>query len=119
METLTKAEEKVMQQLWKLKKAFVKDIISQLKEPKPNYNTVSTIIRILEKKGFVEHKAYGKTYEYSPKVSKSTYKKFLFKRMLGDYFENSYENVFSFLIKEEKLSDKEIEEIKKMIEKDD
>ncbi len=118
METLTKAEEKVMHILWSLKKGFVKDIIAGMKAPKPNYNTVSTIIRILEKKGFVGHKAYGKTYEYSSLISKSGYKKFVFKRMLKDYFENSYENVFSFLIKEEKLSKEEIEEIKKMIDKE-
>jgi predicted transcriptional regulator len=116
METLTKAEEKVMHLLWAQEKAFVKDIIEQMEEPKPNYNTVSTIIRILEKKGFVDHESYGKTHQYFPIVAKAAYKKYLVKKMVKDYFENSYENVDSFLIKDEKLSDKEIDELRKMID---
>jgi predicted transcriptional regulator len=117
METLTKAEEKVMHLLWQTNKAFVKDLIDKMDEPKPNYNTVSTIIRILEKKEFVGHESFGKTYQYFPLISKAAYKKFLVKKMVSDYFENSYENVVSFLIKDEHLSDKEIEEIKKLMNK--
>ena len=70
MKELTKAEEQIMQILWKLEKGFVKDIVDAMPEPKPAYNTVSTIVRILEKKGFVDHNAYGKTFEYFPIVSK-------------------------------------------------
>ncbi len=117
METLTKAEEKLMHLLWSTEKAFVKDLIEKMEEPKPNYNTVSTIIRILERKGFVGHESFGKTHQYYPIVSKSSYKKFIVKRMVKDYFENSYENVVSFLIKDDELSEKEIQEIKKMIDK--
>ena len=76
MEELTKVEERIMQQLWKLKKAFVKDIIEELPDdPKPPYNTISSVIRILVNKGYVKYKAYGKTYEYSPAISKAEYRK--------------------------------------------
>ena len=73
---LTKAEEQIMQVLWTLEKAFVKDIIEELPEPKPAYNTVSTIVRILQEKGFVSHKAYGKSHEYFPIISKEQYSTF-------------------------------------------
>ncbi len=116
METLTKAEEKVMQIVWKLKKGFVKDFIAEMEEPKPSYNTVSTIIRILEKKGFVGHKAYGKTYEYSPKITKFAYRKFAFSKLFSDYFEGSYGNVMSYLVKEEDLSKEDLQEMNQIID---
>ena len=76
MEELTKAEERIMQIFWKLKKAFVKDILNQLPdEPKPPYNTISSVIRILTSKGYLKYKAYGKTYEYYPAIDKSEYRK--------------------------------------------
>ena len=71
---LTRAEQEIMQVLWRIEKGFVKDVLEELPEPKPAYNTVSTVIRILEQKGFVEHKAYGKTHEYFPAISKEKYK---------------------------------------------
>ena len=116
MEQLTKAEEKVMQLLGKLKKAFVKDIIEEMDEPKPPYNTISSVIRILKDKGFVDFKAYGKTYQYFPKVSKLQYKKFTFAQMLRNYFDGSYQTMVSYMVDEEKITDEEISEIKRIID---
>lgn len=116
MKELTKAEEQIMQILWKLEKGFVNDILSNMPEPKPAYNTVSTIVRILEKKGFVAHKAYGKTHEYYPLVSKKEYTKRFFRGFVKNYFGNSYKAVTSFFAKEENLSLQEMEEIKELIE---
>ncbi len=113
MRELTKAEDQVMQVLWKLEKAFVKDIIEQLPEPKPAYNTVSTIIRILENKGFVDHTSYGKTYEYYPIVSKESYSKFTVLNVLQNYFGGSMQNLVSFFAKSENLSLQEIEALQK------
>lgn len=116
MEELTKAEERIMQVLWKLQKAFVKDIIDELdEEPKPPYNTISSIVRLLEKKGYVNYKAYGKTYEYFPAVSKDQYAKTTFSKLFSGYFDNSPASLLSFMVKEEKLSEKDIEEIKQLI----
>jgi BlaI family penicillinase repressor len=116
MKELTKAEEQVMQILWDLKKAFVKDVIEQLPEPKPAYTTVSTIIRILEQKEFVGYKAYGKTHEYFPLVSKDVYKKFITKGLLKDYFSGSLKNLVSHFAEKEKIDVKELDEILKIIE---
>ncbi len=116
MEQLTKREEEIMMILWRLKKGFVKDVIAELPKPKPPYNTISSVVRILEKKGFLTHKAYGKTHEYYPAISKKEYKKYTFKNFLKDYFENSYENVVSFIVNEKDISDKEIKEIKEIID---
>jgi BlaI family transcriptional regulator, penicillinase repressor len=113
---LTKAEEKVMQVLWKLQKGFVKDIIELIdEEPKPAYTTVSTIIRILEQKHFVGYKAYGKTHEYFPLITKEAYRSKSFKTLLQDYFEDSPSQVLSYLVKEEKLNAKEIADLKTFI----
>src|SRR5688500_20178176 len=87
MELLTKREERIMDILWTMKKGFVNDIIDQLPDPKPPYTTISSIVRILEDKGFVKHKAYGKIYEYTPAVSKLAYKKFALKSFITNYFE--------------------------------
>ena len=116
METLTKTEENVMQILWNIKKGLVHDVIAKMPSPQPPYNTISSIIRILEKKGFVKHKAYGRTHEYSPKISKLVYKKHTFKKLLANYFDGSYENVVSFMVNDKKISDKEIQEMKNIIE---
>ena len=107
-----------MQVLWELKKAFVKDIIEQLPEPKPAYNTVSTIVRILEKKGFVDHNAYGKTHEYFPVVSKEEYSQKYLKNFVSGYFENSYKQLVSFFTRKENLSLKEIEDIMQILERE-
>ncbi len=114
---LTKAEEQIMQVLWDLEKGFVKDVIDQLPEPKPAYNTVSTIIRILETKGFIDHEAFGKSHRYFPVISKEEYKSFATEKLLNGYFSNSVENMFSFFVKEKKLDLKEADEIIKLIEK--
>ena len=116
MKELTKAEEQVMQILWDLERAFVKDVIEQLPEPKPAYTTVSTIIRILEQKEFVGYKAYGKTHEYFPLVSKDVYKKFITKGLLKDYFSGSLKNLVSHCAEKEKIDVKELDEILKIIE---
>jgi len=118
MKYLTKAEEQIMQILWKLEKTFVKDIIEHFPNPKPAYNTVSTFVRILEKKGFVEHKAYGKTHEYYPLISKEEYTKEFFKGFLKNYFSNSFQQMVSFFAKDKSLSINEMEELKKIIEKE-
>lgn len=100
MKELTKAEEQVMQILWDIEQGFVKDVLAKMPEPKPAYNTVSTIIRILEKKGFVGYKAYGKTHEYFPLIDKKTYSNFYLKNFIGGYFGGSFQKLVSFFAKE-------------------
>jgi predicted transcriptional regulator len=116
MKELTIAEEQVMQVLWKMKKGFVKDVLQRFPDPKPAYNTVSTIVRILEKKGFVAHLAFGKSHEYYPLVSKKEYTKTYLNGMLAGYFSDSYKQLVSFFSKENNLSISEMEEIKEMIQ---
>lgn len=115
---LTKAEEQIMQALWKLKKGMVNDIIDLLDEPKPAYTTVSTLIRIMETKGFVSHKAYGRTHEYFPLITKKKYSKGLTNKFLNGYFEGSMENMVSFFVKEKQLSVSELEQILRELKKD-
>ena len=115
---LTRAEEQIMHVLWELEEAFVKDVIERLPDPKPAYTTVSTIIRILEKKGFVGHKAYGKTHQYYPLISKKQYTSQLFKGMLSGYFGNSIRQMVSFFSREKDLSVSELEELKKIIDEE-
>jgi predicted transcriptional regulator len=115
MKELTRAEDQVMQLLWKLKKAFVKDIIDEMASPKPAYNTVSTIIRILEAKGFVGHKAYGKTHEYFPLITKEKYTKFYLNNMVKGYFDGSFSNLVSFFAKENKINVTDLEKLLKEI----
>lgn len=105
-----------MQVLWDIKKGFVNDVMDKLSEPKPAYNTVSTIIRILEKKGFVGHNAYGKTHEYYPLVTKDSYTKGFMKGFVENYFSNSYKNMVSFFSKNENLTLKEMEEMIKILQ---
>ncbi len=114
---LTRAEEQIMQLLWELESAFVKEVIECIPEPKPAYNTVSTIIRILEVKGFVAHEAFGKSHKYFPIISKDEYKRHATEKLMGGYFENSVESMFSFFVKEEKLDLSDVDEILKMINK--
>ncbi|MNV70582.1 Methicillin resistance regulatory protein MecI [compost metagenome] len=114
---LTKAEEQLMQILWQIEKGFVKDVMDFLPEPKPAYNTVSTIIRILEAKGFIGHEAFGKSHQYFPLISREDYKRHATEKLLGNYFENSVESMFSFFVKEEKLDLSDVDEILKMINK--
>lgn len=113
---LTRAEEQLMQVLWQLEKGFVKDVLDQLPAPKPAYNTVSTIIRILEQKGFVNHRAYGKSHEYFPIVSKEQYRAFATEKLMQGYFENSVTGLFSFFAKKNKVDLKEADQILKLIQ---
>jgi BlaI family transcriptional regulator, penicillinase repressor len=113
---LTRAEEQIMQVLWDLEKGMVNDLLARLPDPKPAYNTVSTIIRILEQKGFVGHKAYGRTHEYFPLVSKMAYTKSHFGNLITNYFGNSYRSLASFFTSEENLSIGELEEIRKIMD---
>jgi BlaI family penicillinase repressor len=118
MEELTKTEERIMQVLWKLQQAFVKEIINELDEdPKPPYNTISSIVRLLEKKGYVAYRAYGKTYQYFPAISKEEYAKTTFSKLFSEYFDSSPSSLLSFMVKEEKLSEADIEELKALINK--
>ena len=114
---LTKAEEQIMQIVWHVEKGFVKDVMDFLPEPKPAYNTVSTIIRILEVKGFIAHETFGKAHRYFPVISKEDYKRHATEKLLDGYFENSVESMFSFFVKEEKLDLSDVDEILKMISK--
>jgi predicted transcriptional regulator len=118
MKELTRAEEQVMQLLWKLGKAFVKDIVEEMAKPKPAYNTVSTIVRILEKKGFVGHNAYGKTHEYFPLVSRDNYKKSYMRSFIGNYFGGSFQEMVSFFAKEDNLSVSDIDELMQDVKRD-
>ncbi len=111
LKELTKAEDQVMQILWKIERGVVKDIMEEMPEPKPAYNTVSTIVRILEQKGFVDHKAYGKTHEYFPTITKEKYTKFYLNNMLKGYFDGSFQNLVSFFAKENKLDAKDLEKL--------
>ncbi|MFC2167812.1 BlaI/MecI/CopY family transcriptional regulator [Acidobacteriota bacterium] len=115
MKELTKAEEQIMQVLWRLEKGFVKDVIDRLPDPKPAYNTVSTIVRILEKKGFVAHNAYGKTHEYYPLVSKDDYKKRFLKSFVKRYFGNSFQEMVSFFASDRDITLGEMEEIRELL----
>ena len=116
MKELTKAEEEIMQILWDIKKGFVNNIVDKITEPKPAYTTISTVVRILEKKGFVGHNAYGKTHEYYPLISKSDYTNKFMGSFMKNYFGNSFKQMVSFFANENKMSLKELEEIKKLME---
>ena len=116
MEELTKTEERVMLVLWKLRQAFVKDVIGHLSdEPKPPYNTISSVVRILERKGYLGFKAYGKTHEYYPLISKAAYRAASLKRMLTQYFDSSPADLVSFMVKEEALSPAEKQQLLDML----
>jgi predicted transcriptional regulator len=118
MKQLTKAEEQVMQILWEIKKGFVKDILEKMPNPKPAYNTVSTIVRILEKKGFVGYTAYGKTHEYYPLIEKNHYRSFYLKSVIGTYFGGSFERLVSFFAKDNDMDIHEMEELLKNVQSD-
>ncbi len=116
MKELTKAEEQVMQILWQINKGFVNDILEHYNDPKPAYNTVSTIVRILEKKGFVGHHSYGKTHQYYPLMTKKEYAQKFFKGFMKNYFSNSYHALASFLTNDKNISLEDLEEMKNLME---
>ncbi|MBU3010402.1 BlaI/MecI/CopY family transcriptional regulator [Polaribacter vadi] len=114
---LTKAEEQIMQVLWNLEESSVKEIIEKLPEPKPAYNTVSTIIRILETKEFVAHKAKGRGYVYYPLIEKETYSNQSLHKLMNGYFNGSFKSMVSFFVKENNMDVAELESILKEVNK--
>jgi BlaI family transcriptional regulator, penicillinase repressor len=109
VKTLTKAEEQVMQALWQTGPAFVKDLIEIMPEPKPHYNTVSTLIKILQEKGFVDYKAYGKSYQYFPLITKEEFSRSTLQHFVKGYFSGSFSDMVSFFVKEKDMSVHELE----------
>lgn len=118
MKQLTKAEEEIMQILWRLQEATVKEVITHFKEPKPAYNTVSTIIRILETKEFVNHKQEGKGYIYFPIVRKNDYRNSSLNKLMDNYFQGSFESMVSFFVKKNNVSIHDIENLLNEIKKE-
>lgn len=116
MQELTKAEEQVMKVLWKLEKAFLKEIVDAFDEPKPAYTTISTVVRVLVKKGFIGFEAFNKSNQYHPKVSKSAYSKSHIKGLIGRLFNGSNTRLASYFAETDDISVQELEEIKLMIE---
>ena len=117
MKILTKAEEQIMQVIWKLNKAFLKEIMDELPEPKPHNNTVATIIKILTEKDFVGINLFGRMHQYYPLVSKDAYSKTTMKSFVKGYFEGSFSNAVSFMVKENNLSVEELELLLKELKK--
>ncbi|MCB6074025.1 BlaI/MecI/CopY family transcriptional regulator [Flavobacterium psychrophilum] len=116
MQKLTNKEEEVMHILWKLKKAYVKEVLAEITQEKPHYNTLSTIIRNLEEKGFVSYNAYGNTHQYYPIISIKNYRKRFMNTAIDNYFGSSYKNMVSFFAEEKKISADELREILAIIE---
>lgn len=119
MKELTKAEDEIMQVLWELDSAFVKDIITKLPEPKPAYNTVSTFVRILQQKGFVGHEIHGKAHKYHPLITKDAYTKSFINGFVKRYFSGSYQQMVSFFTNEDDLSLNELEQLLKELKDKD
>jgi len=116
MKRLSEKEEAMMHVIWKLKKAFAKDIREELKEPKPHINTVATVLQRLEKKGIIKHEDFGGSYRYSAVLSKRDYTKKVVKPFLFQLFDRSYKNLVSFFAEEEEVSAKDLKDIIQMIE---
>jgi BlaI family penicillinase repressor len=117
MKTLTKAEEQVMQVLWKLGNAFLREIVDEMPGPKPHQNTVATLLKILVEKEFVRIAVMGRQHQYSPLISKDEYSKKTIKQMVKGYFEGSFSNVVSFMVKENNISVEELEHLLQQIKK--
>ena len=117
MKRLTKAEEEIMQLIWDHGPTTVSGLIERMGTPKPPHSSISSIVRILEKKEFVDHKAYGRTYEYFPIIEKSTYSKFSLKRLVSHYFEGSMNELVSFLVQEDDISIHDLKELTKKLDK--
>jgi BlaI family penicillinase repressor len=118
MKEITKAQEEILKALWKIKEGAVSDVLDALQVPKPAYNTVATVIKVLEKKDYVSHKTYGKTNVYFPLVAESEYAKYLLKDTAKGFFNNSLNQMVSFFVKNKDLSINELEELKNMIEQE-
>ena len=117
MKTLTKAEEQVMQVLWKLGNAFLREIVDDMPGPKPHQNTVATLLKILVEKEFVHITVMGRQHQYSPLISKDEYSKKTMRQMVKGYFEGSFSNVVSFMVKENNISIEELESLLQQIKK--
>jgi predicted transcriptional regulator len=117
IQALTKAEEEVMQIIWELGRCLVRDIIDNLGDPDMPHSTISSVVRILEKKGFVDHKAYGKTYEYFPIIAKEDYAQHGVKNLVDKYFSGSPKQLVSFLVKNENMDLKELNDLLKKLDK--
>ncbi len=117
MQKLTNKEEEIMHILWRLQKAFVKEVMAEIKEEQPHYNTLSTIVRNLEEKGYVSHTAFGNTHQYFPIIKKEDYRKGFMNTAIQTYFNSSYKSMVSHFASEEKISADELREILAMIEK--
>lgn len=118
LSSLTKAEEEIMQIIWQLERCLVRDVIEQLGDPEMPHSTISSVVRILEKKGFVGHKAYGKTYEYFPLIAKEDYAQHGVKSLMEKYFGGSPKKLVSFLVQSEDLNLKELNELLKTLDND-
>ncbi|HHT22920.1 MAG TPA: BlaI/MecI/CopY family transcriptional regulator [Bacteroidales bacterium] len=116
MQEITKAQEEILQALWEINKGAVSDVLSVLEEPKPAYNTVATVIKVLEAKGYVQHVTYGKTHVYSPKITKTEYAQHVLKETFRGLFDGSTKQLFSCFLKSEDVSLKELDELKQLIE---
>jgi predicted transcriptional regulator len=119
MNELTQNEERVMRIIWSKGEALVRDILEALPEPQPPYTTLASTVKSLEKKGFVKYRAYGPTYLYSPKITQEEYSRKSVNSLVKNYFEGSVGNFLSFMVKENKISDKEIEDLQKLIDEMD
>lgn len=115
MVKLAKREEQIMQVYWELGKAFIKEVIPHLPDPKPHYNSVATMVKILEEKGFLDHDTVGNVYRYFPTISREEYQKHDMKDIVQKYFDNSYPRMLAFFAKEQNLSENELNEILEMI----
>jgi predicted transcriptional regulator len=118
MQKLAKREEQIMQVYWDLGKAFIKEVIPHFPEPKPHYNSVATMVKILEEKGFLDHDSVGNVYRYFPVISREDYQKHAMKDIVSQYFDNSYPRMLAFFAKEQNLTEDELQEILHMIKTD-
>lgn len=112
---LAKREEQIMQVFWQLEKAYIKEVIPELPDPKPHYNTVATMVKILEDKGFLAHESVGNIFQYYPLISREDYQEHAITDIVKQYFNNSYSSMLTYFAKEEKISETELKEIIKLI----
>jgi BlaI family penicillinase repressor len=115
MQKLAKREEQIMQVFWNLERAFIKEVIPELPDPKPHYNSVATMVKILEDKGFLSHESVGNIFRYFPVIRKEEYQKHAMKDIVNQYFDNSYPSMLAFFAKEQKISEAELNEILEII----
>lgn len=118
MKELTKAEEQIMQILWEIKKGFIKDIADKFPDPKPANTTISTVVKILETKGFINHNVYGKIHEYYPVISKEEYTKAFMGNVVKNYFSNSYHKMVSFFARDKEVTIEEMEQMMNILKEE-